>query len=270
MKLLLILKGIIIGIGKIIPGVSGSVMAISLGVYDKTIYSITHFFDDVKNNLKYLLFLGLGIILGIVLFSKILLFLLNSYYFYTMMFLIGLITGGIFTIYKSCDKSKLGIFLIILGFIFMGIFSILSSNNQYIIKGNYIDILVFIFSGFLEGMGTIIPGVSSTALLMIIGMYEIFMTSISNVFNISYVLSNLSFYLSFSLGLFISIFLSIYLIQYLFSKYKNKTFSFILGIILSNILFLFIKVFQSGVVKNLIIGIILLGIGIIISLLTDT
>ena len=268
-NILLILKGVLIGIGKIIPGVSGSVMAISLGIYDKAIDSVTNFFDDIKNNFRFLLFLGIGIILGIIFFSKIILYFLNSYYVYTMMLFIGLIIGGIKSIYINSDRGKSGILLFILGFIFMGIISYVSGSREYIIRGNLIDNIIYFISGMLEGIGTIVPGISSTALLMIIGIYELFMESVSNILDLSYMIENINFYLSFGLGLFISIFLSIYIISYLFKRYRNKTFSFILGIILSNVLFLFINTLKFMVLKKLIIGFLLLGIGYFISLLFD-
>lgn len=268
-NILLILKGILIGIGKIIPGVSGSIMAISLRIYDKAIDCITNFFDDVKNNLKYLLYLGIGVLLGIVLFSKIIIYILNKYYIYTMMLFIGLIMGGIKTIYKVSNKSISGFFLFILGLIFMGIFTFIGSNNEYIIKNNYTDNLIYFLSGMLEGFGTIIPGISSTALLMIIGTYKIFISNISNLINITYIINNINFYLSFTIGLFISIFTSIYIINYLFKKYKSNTFSFILGIITSNVLFLLLNTLEIIALKNLIIEIILLGTGYFISLYFD-
>ena len=87
----LIIYGIIIGIGKIIPGVSGSLLAVSLGIYEKSIHSITHFFDNKKENTIFIFKLGLGIIIGIVLLSKVILYLLNNYYFYSMLLFIGLI-----------------------------------------------------------------------------------------------------------------------------------------------------------------------------------
>lgn len=270
MNILLILKGILIGIGKIIPGVSGSVIAISLGIYDKAINCVTSFFDNVKFNLKYLVSLGIGIILGVVFFSKIILYFLNTYYVYTMMLLIGLIGGGIFTVYKNCDKSKLGYIIIILGFLLMSVFTFFNGDSEYIIQGNFIDVIVFFISGILEGIGTIVPGISSTALLMIVGVYQIFISSISHLFDISYVIENICFFLSFGLGLFISIFGCIYFIHYLFSKYKVLTFSFILGIVLSNVLFLLLEVLFHIELKKLIIGILLLVIGIVISILFDT
>ena len=99
--LLLIIKGLIIGIGKILPGVSGSVLAISLNVYEKSINAISNIFSDFKNNITYLGFLGFGIITSIFIGSKALLFLLDKYYFYTFSIIIGLIIGTIPTITKQ-------------------------------------------------------------------------------------------------------------------------------------------------------------------------
>lgn len=73
-----LLKGFIIGIGKIIPGVSGSILAITLGVYDKSVEYINNFKHTKKESLKYLLPLGIGIIISIIIFSKIITILLDK------------------------------------------------------------------------------------------------------------------------------------------------------------------------------------------------
>ena len=72
MKLLGI--GFIIGLGKILPGISGSVLAIRLGIYEKVIHSLVTFFQDVKKNIEYLGVLGCGFVIAILLGSKVLLY----------------------------------------------------------------------------------------------------------------------------------------------------------------------------------------------------
>jgi len=205
MKILLILKGILIGICKVIPGVSGSVIAIFMGIYDKAIDCISNFFDDFYNNLLFLVNVGIGVIIGIVFFSKILLILFDNYYVYVMMLFIGLIMGGCISIYKCSDRNRCGYFYLVLGFVIMGLFSSFSGDSQYIAKGGIIDFFVYFLGGILEGFGTVIPGISSTALLMIMGIYSRYLDVIANILNISYVFDNLLFLVSFSLGLFISI-----------------------------------------------------------------
>ena len=91
---MLILKGIIIGIGKIIPGVSGSMLAISMGIYQKLIDSVNNIFKYPKENFKFLFKITIGVIISIVFFSNIILNSLNKYYIITMFFFIGLIIGG--------------------------------------------------------------------------------------------------------------------------------------------------------------------------------
>ena len=82
-SMILFIKGIIIGIGKIVPGVSGAVLAVILKVYDKGINAIVNFKNDIKNNIKFLICIGFGIGIGIILFSKIIVFMLDNYYVYT-------------------------------------------------------------------------------------------------------------------------------------------------------------------------------------------
>ena len=83
------------------PGVSGALLAINFGIYEKLLDTLTNFFDDWKNNLKFLLFLGSGGLLAIIFGSKFLLYLFNNYRFITMMFFVGLIIGGSYKFAKG-------------------------------------------------------------------------------------------------------------------------------------------------------------------------
>ena len=70
-KILLILKGFVLGIANIIPGVSGGTLAITLGIYERMIEAISHFFSNFKDNLKFVMFLGIGILISLALFSNV-------------------------------------------------------------------------------------------------------------------------------------------------------------------------------------------------------
>ena len=83
-------KGFIIGIGKIIPGVSGAMLAAIMGVYDKALYYICNFRKNIKESIKYLSPIAVGILLSIILFSKVISICLDKYYVITMFFFIGL------------------------------------------------------------------------------------------------------------------------------------------------------------------------------------
>ena len=263
-SMLNLLKGFIIGIGKIIPGVSGSVLAITLGVYDKSVEYINNFKHNKKESLKYLLPLGIGIIISIIIFSKIITILLDKYYQITMLFFIGLIIGGLPEIIKKVKKQD----NIIVGtsFIIFFIISISNLNSNYILKGNILDIIILFISGLLEAIGTVVPGVSSSALLMILGTYNIILSSIGNITSISVILTNIKIIIPFLLGVFLGIITLIKIIDYLLKKHENKLYSFVLGVLLSSIILLIIKVFKEKItIVELIFGIIFLLLGVLIS-----
>ena len=188
MNILLLIKGIIIGIAKIIPGLSGALIMLSLNLYDKAIDAITNFFTNFKKNLIFLTNLGLGVIIGIVLFSKIINYYIINYYLYTTSLFIGLIIGGIPSIIKKTPKSITNISIIITSFILIILLTVSNLDNTYTVKNNNIDLIIFFISGLLEAIGTIIPGISSTALLMLLGVYNIYIKSISNLLDINYIL----------------------------------------------------------------------------------
>ena len=128
------LKGFVIGIGKIIPGVSGAVLAIIMGVYDKTIYYICNFKSNVYEGSKYLASLGIGIIISIILFSKIISYCLSEYYVITMLFFIGLIIGGVPTIISKVKRNDY--YIVFISFLFFFFISIWGCDNSYIIKSS--------------------------------------------------------------------------------------------------------------------------------------
>ena len=116
------IKGFIIGIGKIIPGVSGAMLATIMGVYDKSIFYICNFKNNIKTAIKYLFPIGIGVIVSIILFSKIISLCLDKYYVITMLFFIGLIIGGFSFIVNKVNKSDIILVLLVLLFFLLLLF----------------------------------------------------------------------------------------------------------------------------------------------------
>lgn len=260
-SMILFFKGIIIGVGKVVPGVSGAVLAVILKVYDKGINAIVNFKSDIKNNIKFLLCIGIGIFIGVILFSKIIVFMLSNYYVYTMLLFIGLIIGGIPSIVKEIDKRNYKYFIITL--ILITLINLFNINNNYVVKNNYVDYLVFFLGGLLEALGTVVPGLSSTALLLIIGIYDDVIISISNI---SSLIINYGVLICFCIGLIIGIIVISFAISKLLNKHKEKTNSIILGFVISSVILLIIKLFNNYIsLFDLFIGIIFMIIGITLS-----
>lgn len=262
------IKGFIIGIGKIIPGVSGAILAIIVGVYDKSIYYINNFNNNKKESIKYLSPIGMGIILSIILFSKIIDYTLSKYFMITMLFFVGLIFGGIPFVFRKVYKKDY--YISIITFILFFIISVSSINNDYIIKNNFIDMFIFFISGVVEAIGTVVPGISSTALLLIMGTYDIILSSIGNVFNFSSFIYNIKILVPFTFGLIVGIIIMVKVINILFRKYENKTYSFIFGILFSSVILLIVQTFrESFTTIEFIIGICMMFLGIFISSLLE-
>ncbi len=250
-------KGFIIGIGKIIPGVSGAMLATIMGVYDKSIFYICNFKSNIKEGIRYLFPIGVGIVLSIILFSKIISMCLNKYYSITMLFFVGLIIGGFpFVINKVKKKDY---FISVVSFSLFFLISVFNINNSYVLRNNFIDTIIYFFSGGIEAIGTIVPGVSGTALLMIVGTYDSIVYSIGN-------LTNFKIIFPFIIGIILFILLFVKLVDYLFRKYNDKMYAFILGVLVSSTVLLVIQVFKDKVIfLDVLIGIIFMFIGIFIS-----
>lgn len=234
------LKGFIIGIGKIVPGVSGAMLAITLGVYDKAIQAFTCFTSDIKKNFKYLLLLGIGIISSIIVFSKIINYFYTNHYIPTMLFFMGLIIGGIPGLINKTSYNYRNIIITSVSFLIVTIFSFI--NNTYMLKGNFVDYIILFIGGIAEAFSSIVPGISGTALFMVMGIYNIVIEMLANLTNVVYVADNFLLLFFFVIGLFLGIILISIVVKWLFSKYSSKTYSAILGFCLSNIVILFLKI----------------------------
>ena len=101
-----ILKGMVIGIANIIPGVSGGTMMVSMGIYDKLIHCITHLFSELKKSIMFLLPIGIGMIIAIIGSSFGIEYLFENFPIQTTLLFIGLIIGGFPAIWKNVKGHK--------------------------------------------------------------------------------------------------------------------------------------------------------------------
>lgn len=266
MKIKLLIKAIFIGIAKIIPGLSGTILMMSFNLYEKALLAITKFFENPKKNFIFLTNLAIGILIGILLFSNLVKYCLANYYIYTISLFIGLILGGIIPIKKEIRPTLSNYLYITISFLLMYILTTTNNTNLYIIKNNYFDLITFFISGLLEALGTIVPGVSSTALLMLVGIYPYYIDILSNLLNINYLLKSLNFILPFLIGLVLGIIILSLLICYLLKYHKQITYSFILGLSLSTVLTLLIAVItQINTIISFLINTLLLIIGFLLT-----
>ena len=99
------LKGIVVGIGGILPGLSGSVMLLILGLYERCIGILSNVFKNFKKNIVFLIPLVLGFGVGILAFSRVIDYFLSEFEFYTRYLFFGLVLGTVPLFYRSVKKN---------------------------------------------------------------------------------------------------------------------------------------------------------------------
>lgn len=269
-KSMLFIKGLIIGIGKVMPGVSGALLAINFKVYDRIVESLVNFFSDWKRNLRFLLELGLGIIIAIILFSNGIRYLLNNYNFLMMMLFMGLIGGGSYNYIRrvSYERREYKYILFIVGLL-IGV-SFIGQMDSYVISNSFNDNIMFFLGGVIEVFTSIIPGISGTAIMMIIGIYDVVLMIVGKIYDISYVINNINIYISYGLGIIISFILGTLLINYLLKKRKRLMEIMIGSFSIYSILMMGVMTFSKRAsVIEIILGIMLMIVGIVIGFIMD-
>ena len=220
------LKGILVGMGGIAPGLSGSVLLVILGLYQKTITAIGTIFKNFKKNIAFLfpLFLGFGV--GVLLFSKIVDFLLGNYEMYTRYAFLGLVLGTIPLFYKEVKKEgfskKYYIYIIIAAILGFSLFFFNKNLFPTITNPNLFQSVLL---GVAVAGSSIVPGVDSAVILSSLGLYELYVGSLADF--------NLSILIPAGFGLVIGALVISFIINKLIKKYYTATFSIIFGLFLS-------------------------------------
>ena len=237
--LILILKGMIIGVANIIPGVSGGTLMIILGLYEEIISTISHFFRNFKKSLKLVIPLGIGMVLSILLLSKIISVCLKDYPFPTTLFFIGLILGGLPLLWNKAKAARgnwKNWLVFAITFIFVVTFAFLKSGT-YVVSfenmGFFSYIMLFVI-GMISAATMVVPGISGSFVLMLLGYYEPIVNTIKDLTNFSLLNHNLLILIPFGLGILVGIVLVARLIEYLFNRYPIKTYYGVLGFVLAS------------------------------------
>lgn len=266
-NLILILKGFILGIANIIPGVSGGTLAMTMGIYEDIIKSISSILKTPKKSLKLLLYLGIGAALSILILSKLLNYTLTNYAFATTLFFIGLIVGGFPLLLKKAKghKIRVGYLLSFLSTTSLVIILRLLQRTENTVSLNNVSlftIIILLLVGMLAASTMVIPGVSGSFVLMLIGFYKPILNTISNITKINLLGHNLLILVPFGIGVLLGIVLTAKLIEYLLKKYEIYTYYGIYGFILASILVLILNVYNKATgIPEVVIGILLVLLG---------
>lgn len=269
------LKGFLVGIANVIPGVSGGTLAIICGVYEKIIGILSNLIKGIKENFWFLVCFVLGAVVSVVIGSIVIPLGLEKAPLITILLFAGLIIGGIPVLFRKIKGTKFSLInglIFILTFGLVIVFSLLTpqSTSVSFINLDILDIILLFLVGVVAAATMIIPGISGSLVLMLLGYYEPILNSIKELFTFTNIGTNLLVLFPFAFGCLIGIIFIAKILEYLLKHFEVQTYYGIIGFVLASLFSIFYKsapditmVFQT---LNLGINIlhIVIGIGVFI------
>lgn len=273
------LRGMVIGIANVIPGVSGGTLMVSMGIYDKLILVLTHFIKRMKEAIALLVPIAIGMLLSIAIFAKIFSeILFPKFPLQTNLFFIGLIIGGIPVIYKKVKGNTIRLpqiiafvllFATVVGFSLVGEGGGSSADITFSV-GN---VLKLFGVGIIAAATMVIPGVSGSMIMMILGYYNTIIDTVNafinalKSFDIPAMLDTFVVLVPFGIGVVVGAVAVAKLIEFMLNKFPLVTYWAIIGLIVASpfaIIFM-MEIGTVGVVE-IVTGLVLLVAGFFISM----
>jgi len=234
----LLMKGGVIGIANIIPGVSGGTMAVVMGIYERLIEAIGNILLVKEKRREYfvfllLVFVGAGI--SIAIFSWVMDYLLTYFEAFTYMFFIGLIAGSIPSIYHTHHDMKLTTVSVITflagACLILGMFFSFPENvhlkNSAPVTFDMSKAVILFVSGILSGGSMIMPGVSGSFILVLLGQYHLVIRAVKNL--------DIPPLIFLGLGIVLGIWIFAKIIDIFLKKFPKETMYFILGLLVASL-----------------------------------
>lgn len=266
-------KGIILGASMVVPGVSGGTMALIIGIYNKIIHAINNIFKSFKKHFPFLLIVGLGAVLGILLLGNLLEKALETFPSVTNYLFIGVVIGSLPIVFKESEVNLLEktktkripfeIFLLLAGAaLIIGISFLKQDIVSLTTKTGFISSIFNVFAGFLVAVALVLPGISGSLFLKSLGLYETFLSAIS-ISSFDFL-----FLLPFGIGLIVGVLVTAKLIESFIEKHKRSTFIVILGFLIGTIITMFMdtEYLPSGITIAYSIIALVLGIAFMLTI----
>lgn len=273
-----ILKGMVIGIANIIPGVSGGTMMVSMGIYDKLIHCITHLFSEFKKSVAFLFPIAVGMGIAIIASAFGLEYLFGHFPIQTNLLFVGLILGGLPAIWKNVKGNKIKgghILACILFFALVVAMAAMDGSNgaEVSLSFNVMNVLKLFGVGVIASATMVIPGVSGSMVLLLMGYYNPILTSINDfmkalfAFDLNGILAGIGILAPFGIGVIAGMFAVAKLIEIIFSKFPLYAFWAIIGLIVASpIAILAMGEFPAVTLVSGITGVVALGVGVLIAM----
>ena len=259
-----VIFGAIVGVANIIPGVSGGTMAVILKIYDRLIETLS--LKNVKKNLPFIIPLGIGAAVGIVLFSKAIEFLLGNYPMATNFTFMGLILGSIPMIFQRARGEKMeakGMVSFLVALVVMVVIALLKpAESNAVLALTPLNLLILFGASAISTFAMILPGISGSFVMLVLGVYTTVLTSISGVF--TWPIDGVTWHcvgmlIPVGLGCIVGLIFGSKLVDVLIRKQPQATYFAILGLVVGSLLAVFPKD-SLALTLELPIGLVLLAV----------
>ena len=273
-----ILKGMVIGITNIIPGVSGGTMMVSMGIYDKLIHCITHLFSEFKKSVLFLLPIAIGMVIAIIASSLGLEYLFNNFPIQTNLLFIGLILGGLPAICKNVKGNSIKAGHMIAGLLFFALVVGMAvmgetEGNAANLSFNLINVIKLFGVGIIASATMVIPGVSGSMVLLLMGYYNPILSAINDfiralaAFDMDGILQGFGILIPFGIGVVAGVFAIAKLVEIIFAKFPFYAYWAIIGLIVASPIAIFaMGTFPAITALSVVTGILALALGFVVAL----
>lgn len=273
-----VLKGMVIGIANVIPGVSGGTMMVAMGIYDKLIHCITHLFSELKKNLLFLAPIAVGMALAVVGSSFTIEKMFELFPFQTSLLFVGLVVGGLPAMWKNVKGKPIKLGHIITCVLFLALvvgMALLgeTEGNAAELTFSFVNAIKLFFVGVIAAATMVIPGVSGSMVLLLLGYYNPILSTINAFirsavsFDISGIMAGVGVLAPFGIGMVIGIFAIAKLIEIIFAKFPLYAYWGIIGLIVASpFAILAMGSFGAITVISILTGVVALVIGCVIAM----
>jgi len=272
-----ICKGMLIGIANIIPGVSGGTMAVSMGIYDRLIHCISHPFKDLKNNILFLVPIVLGMGIAIIASAFGIDYLFEAFPLQTNLLFIGLIMGSLPAMYGKVKAVTMRIGHILAAVIFfavvVGMAWVNGSGGGYVqLEPTVRGIILLFLVGVLASATMVVPGVSGSMMLLLIGYYNPILDTIKAFFvavlglEFTAIFGTVLILAPFGVGVLVGMVVIAKIIEIVFARFPVYAYWAIIGLLFgSPIAILMVGTFYEINFASVVTGVIALLCGLLIS-----
>ncbi len=256
------LIGTLVGIASMLPGVSGAVVAVVFGIYERLIDDLADIFHKWRTDFRYLFAIGCGILLGMFILAFGLDFLMDNYFVFSMFFFLGLIAGQIpelYTFTPGKNFCRNDVFAFIAGLVVVSVFLFIDVENVVTLEHNIVSIVAMIIVGIILAISKLAPGISGSSVLLVLGLMAPLTAAVTEF--------DFFLLIPVGIGLVIGLLGFSKIMNRALKEHRSATYSMIFGMTIASLAVIAKEAMSAmGGTGDILVGILAIVLGILLSL----